>query len=180
MISKLLGTTTHAGVVGFYDNEDLLLEAAKKTYAAGYRKFDTISPFPVHGMDDAMGLKRSPLPWFTFVFGAIGCMFGVGFQWWASSVNYPVNIGGKPSFALPAFIPVTFEVTILLAGLASAAAVLILCRLPRINPPIMDPDLTSHKFAIYIPANDSQFNESRCLEFLKSLGANDVRKYAEF
>ncbi|MCB0393720.1 MAG: DUF3341 domain-containing protein [Bdellovibrionales bacterium] len=173
-------TKRHPGVVGFFDNEDDLLVAAKKAYEGGYRKFDTISPFPIHGMDDAMGLKRSPLPWVTFTFGFIGCAFAVWLQWWTSAVNYPLNIGGKPMFSLPAFIPVTFELTVLLAGLSSFAAVLVFCKLPQINPPILDPDLTSHKFALFIPSVDPQYSEDKCKQFLSSTGAKDVRTYSEF
>ena len=83
-------------------------------------------------------------------------------------------------FSLPAFIPVVFEVTVLFAGLASFAAVLVFCRLPRVNPPILDPDLTSHKFALYIPSNDNGYEEGKATEYLKSLGATDVRSFSEF
>ena len=180
MLPDKMKPSVQSGVVGFFDDENALLDAAKKTHGSGYRKFDTISPFPIHGMDAAMGLKASPLPWFTFVAGLIGCSFGLWLQWWTSAVSYPVNIGGKPFFSLPAFIPIVFEVTVLFAGLMSFGAVLILCRLPRVNPPILDPDLTSHKFALYIPSNDTGYSESKAKEFLSGIGAKDVREFSEF
>ena len=169
-----------SGVVGIFNDEIQLLAAAKKTYAAGYRKFDTISPFPVHGMDDAMGLKQSPLPWVTFVAGCIGCASAVTLQWYTSAYDWATNVGGKPFFSLPAFIPVTFELTVLCAGLATFGAVLYFCRLPKIDPPILDPDITSHKFALFIPHDDVGFEASKAESFLKSAGANETKRVAEF
>lgn len=171
---------TVSGVVAFFADDKTLLEAAKKTHAAGYRKFDSLSPFPIHGMDDAIGLKRSPVPWFTFVFGSLGCATGVWFQWWTSAVDWPLNVGGKPLFSLPAFVPVIFELTILFGALFSVAGMLMLCGLPKVNPPVIDPDITSHKFALFVPENDSGYNETQTQEFMKSIGATEVRKVAEF
>ena len=172
---------TTPGVVAFFENEKSLLEAAKKTYQNGYRKFDTISPFPVHGMDEAMGLKRSIVPWVTFVFGVIGCVFATWFQWWTSAVNYPLNVAGKPFFSLPAFVPIIFELTVLFAGLATFFAVLFLCKLPKINPPILDLDLTCHKFALMIFSVDKKYeNAQKSKSFLESLGGVDTKEYLKF
>ena len=168
------------GVLGYFSDERALLAAAHRVYEAGYRRFDTLSPFPVHGMDEAMGLKRSPLPWVTFIAGVLGCAFGLWFQWWTSAVNWPLNIGGKPFFSLPAFIPIVFEVTVLFAGLASFGAVLVFCRLPQVNPPILDEDFTDHKFALFIPKEDAKFSDVESGRFLESLGATNVRKYERF
>ncbi len=175
-LNKSLRSKTVNGVVGFFEDEHALLKAAEKTYAAGYRKFDSISPFPVHGMDNAMQLKRSIVPWFTFIAGTLGCTFGVWFQWWTSAVSWPINVGGKPMFSLPAFIPVIFEMTILFGALVSVAGMLWLCGLPKVDPPVIDPDLTSHKFALFIPENDDGYNEQKASDHLKSLNAKDVRK----
>lgn len=168
------------GMIAYFDNENELLKAAKQTKLAGYNKFDTISPFPIHGMDEAMELKRSPVPWFTFIAGLIGCSFAVWFQWWTSAVDYPLNIAGKPFFSLPAFVPIIFEITVLLAGLASFGAVLLLCRLPQINPPVLDPDLTCHKFALYIAENDPDYHEQQIKKHFKNLNAYDIQTYTAF
>lgn len=168
------------GVIGYFDNEDELLKAAEKTKQAGYSRFDALSPFPVHGMDEAMGLKRSPVPWFTFFAGLVGCSFAVWFQWWTSAVDYPLNIAGKPFFSLPAFVPIIFEVTVLLAGLASFGAVLLLCRLPKVNPPILNPDLTCHKFALYISETDPEYDKDTSKNHLEALKASDVQFYSAF
>ncbi len=168
------------GVVGFFKDDHMLLDAAGKTYKAGYREFDTISPFPIHGMDEAMGLKRSPIPWVTFVFGCIGLIVAIGGQWYVAAYDWAMNIGGKPFFSLPAFIPVAFELTVLFAGLSTFGAVLFFCKLPKVDPPIIDPDLTSHKFAVFIPENDVGYSADKAEAFLKSIGADDVRRVAEF
>ena len=172
---------TTPGVVAFFENEKSLLNAAKVTYDSGYRNFDTISPFPVHGMDDVMRLKRSIVPWVTFSFGVLGCAFGTWFQYWTSAVNYPVNIAGKPFFSLPAFVPIIFELTVLFAGLATFVSILFLCKLPKINPPILDVDLTCHKFALLIFEVDKKYESAnKSLEFLNSLNCTEAREYLKF
>ncbi len=169
-----------SGVVGFWPDEHKLLDAAKQTYKAGHRKFDSISPFPIHGMDDAMGLKRSFIPWVTFFAGLTGLAFGTWFTWWTSAVDYPLNIGGRPFFSLPAFVPIMFELTILFGALSSVAAMIIANGLPKVDPPIIDPGLTCDKFALFIPENDTSYSAERAEEHLKKLGATEVRRVAEF
>lgn len=175
-INSLLRSKTDKGYAAIFNDEHALLAATKKTYSAGYRRFETLSPFPIHGMDDAMGLKRSPVPWFTFIFGLIGLAFGTTLQWWMSAVSWPINVGGKPMFSLPAFIPIIFELTVLFAALSSVAGMLWLCGLPKVDPPVIHPDLTSHKFALFIPENDHGYEESKVKEHLKSLGATEIIK----
>ena len=168
------------GVVGFWPNEHKLAEAASHTRKAGYKKFDAITPFPVHGMDEAVGLKRSWIPWVTFTFGVTGLFLGWFFQYYVAVMDWPIIIGGKPYHSLPAFVPVMFEMTILLGALSSVAACLMVaCRLPKVDPPVIDPDLTCSKFALFIPEDDVGFDTSKVTELFKSLGASDVRT-AEF
>ena len=130
------------GVAGIWADEHELVKAAAKVREAGFQKFEAISPFPLHGIDDAMGIPRSFIPWVTFTFGLLGCSFGVWLTWWTSAVDWPLNIGGKPMWSLAAFIPVIFECTILFAALSSVAAMILVNGLPKINPPVLDPDLT--------------------------------------
>lgn len=169
-----------SGIVGFYHSEEELLAACRQVRSAGYTKMDCITPFPVHGIEEAMGIQRSFLPWVTFVAGVVGGSFGLWLQWWTSAVDWPINVGGKPFFSWPAFMPVTFELTVLFAALSTVIAMFITIGLPRINPPIIDPDLTSHKFALFIPESDSKFHSGRVEEQLKSWGAQNVRRIAEF
>jgi hypothetical protein len=175
-INGLLRSKTDHGVAAIFDNEHQLYSAAKKAADAGFRKFETLSPFPIHGMDDVMMLKRSPVPWFTFIFGTLGCSFGVFVQWWMSAVSWPIIVGGKPMFSLPAFIPIIFELTVLFGALCSVAGMLWLCELPKVDPPIMHPDITSHKFALFIPANDHGYDETKVRDMMKTMGASEIIK----
>jgi hypothetical protein len=174
--NKKLRSPTINGTVAMFVDEHVLLDAARKTYAAGFRKFDTLSPFPIHGMDDAIGLKRSPVPWFTMVAGTVGCAFALWLQCWISAVSWPVNVGGKPFYSIPAFIPITFEMTVLFGALTTVAGMLWLCGLPKVDPPIIDPDITSHKFAIFVPESDHGYEDRKVQDLLKSFGAVEVRK----
>ena len=137
------------GVVGMWMDDHELIVAAAKVREAGYKKFDAITPFPVHGLEEAIGIKRSMLPWVTFFAALVGLASAVALEYWTSAVDFPLNVGGKPFFSGPAFVPIMFELTILFAALSTVVAMFVLMRMPKIDPPIIDPDLTSHKFAIF-------------------------------
>lgn len=175
-VEALLRAKTVNGTAGIWTDEHDLVEAAKKVKEAGFTMTEAISPFPLHGIDDAMGIPRSWIPWVTFTFGLLGCSFGTWFTWWTSAVNYPLVIAGKPFWSLPAFIPIIFECTILFAALSSVGALIAVCGLPKVNPPIIDPDLTCSKFALFIPETDKAYNASKIEELFKSLGAESVRQ----
>ncbi len=175
-ISKMLRPKTTRGVAGFFDDDHQCMEAAKRLRDSGYRQFDAITPFPVHGMEEAIGIRRSPIPYVTFVFGIIGFCAGMGFQYYTSAVDWRLIIGGMPFFPVPAYIPVAFETTILFAALASVAAMFALNGLPKVDPPILDPDLTSHRFALWVPETEKNFDAQKVESFLKELGATDIRQ----
>lgn len=164
------------GIAGIWEDEHLILKAARKTREAGFTKFEAISAYPVHGMEEACGIKRSWIPYVTFTAGLIGLTLGLLLTWWTSVVDWAVNVGGKPFFSLPAFIPIIFELTILFAALSSVGALFFACRMPRIDPPNIDPDLSSHKFAIFIPHNDVGYDEAKLEKMFKDLGATEVKK----
>lgn len=136
------------GAAGFWEDEENFLEAVRSIQSEN-RVFTTFTPFPVHGLEEAMKIKRSWIPWVTFFGGLFGFLFGLWFTWWTSARSWPLIVGGKPFWSLPAFIPVIFELTILFAALSSIAALLYACRMPRKSTPL-DPDLTSHKFAVFV------------------------------
>ncbi|NUN07157.1 MAG: DUF3341 domain-containing protein [Bdellovibrio sp.] len=164
------------GIAGIWTEENLILKAAYKTREAGFTKFEAISAYPIHGMEEACGIKRSWLPYVTFVTGCVGLLAGLWLTWWTSAVDWAVNVGGKPFFSLPAFIPIMFELTILFAALSTVAALFYACKIPRIDPPNIDPDLSSHKFAIFIPYNDTGYDETKIERMFKELGASEVKK----
>lgn len=167
------------GVAAIFNSEESLVKAAEACSQAGLKKFDAIAPYPVHGLEEACRIQRSWIPYVTFSAGAVGLLVGLFITWWTSAVNWPINVGGKPFFSLPAFIPIMFELTILFAALSSVGALLYACGLPKVDPPVIDPALTCHKFGIFVPEDESGFEETRITQMLKSLGAAEVRR-AEF
>ena len=175
MFQKRIG-----GMAGIFLDEHQVVDAARKVREAGFTKFDAISPFPLHGMEEAVGIKRSVIPYVSFVAALVGLAAGLGLTYWTSVVSWPINVGGKPFFSLPAFIPIMFELTILFSALSSVMALLYYTNLPQFDPPVIDPDLTSHKFAIFIPLNDTGYDESKISSLLTSLGADEVKKVAEY
>ena len=169
-----------SGMAGIWLDEHQVVAAAHKTREMGFKKFDAVTPYPVHGMEEAIGIKRSMIPWVTFIAGLIGLIAGLSLTYYTSAVNWPINVGGKPFFSLPAFIPIMFELTILFAALSSVGAMFVLCGLPKVDPPIIDPDLTCHKFAIFIPKDDSGYDEEKITKLFKDMGASEVKKVAEY
>jgi Protein of unknown function (DUF3341) len=175
-IEGLLRPKGHKGLAGIFTDEHKVVEAARKTREMGIKKFEAISPYPIHSIDDAMGIPRSYIAYICFAAGLTGCIFGVWFTWWTSAVSWPLVIGGKPLWSLAAFIPVIFECTILFAALTSVGAMLVINGLPAIDPPTIDLDLTSHKFAIFVREDEKGYDAAKLEQIFRSLGASDVRR----
>lgn len=175
-IENLLRSKTTTGYVGIWEDEHKMISAAREAKAAGCTKFDAITPFPMHEVDEAIGIKRSYIPWITFIFGTTGCIIGIWSTWWTSAVDWALIIGGKPMMSFPAFIPIVFECTILLAALSSVGALFFICGIPKVDPPVIDPDLTSHKFALFVPENDTFYDEQKLEKIFKDHGATATRK----
>ena len=171
---------TLGGMAGIFLEEDHVVKAAQKVRESGFTKFDAISPYPIHGMEEACGIKRSGIPYVTFAASIVGLLAGLSMTYYMSVADWPINIGGKPMFSLPAFIPIIFELTILFAALCSVVSLFVVCKMPRIDPPTIDKDLTSHKFAIFIPENDVGYNQERIERLFKELGADEVKKMADY
>ncbi len=166
------------GVTAIFETPDEIIHAAKATSAA-YKKYDIHTPYPVHGMPKAMKLKPSKLGYFSLAFGLTGTAIALLFMWWSMSVDYPLIIGGKPFFSLPAFIPVTFELTVLLASVGAVLTMLFfLFKLPNNSHPLHDTDymksVSVDKFGLCIEAKDDEFNEQKAVEFLKGLGGRNI------
>jgi hypothetical protein len=170
-----LGAKPMKGVVALFDDPEKLKVAAAQVRDLKVKNFDAFTPFPIHGIEDAMGLKRSFLPFVTFGGGLTGCAIGLIFQIWTQAVDWPLNVGGKPLVSLPAFIPVTFELTVLFAGLSTAAALILASGLPKVNPTILDPGITNDKFALYVSSDDPSYRENEFKDLLKRAGAYEVR-----
>ena len=173
-LKEKAGAPAEPVLAGIYPDEKSFLLAIKGLKQKGYKKFSAVTPFPVHGLEDLLEIKRSWIPWVTFVFGTAGCLFGLWFTWWTSAVDWPLIIGGKPFWSLPAFIPVIFECTILLGALSSVGALLYACGIPAFDPPVLDKDLTSHKFAVYFKLKDKTQSVGELEQELKALGAEQT------
>jgi hypothetical protein len=166
------------GMMAEFEQPEQVLQAAKSAYAAGYRRMDAYSPLPVHGLSEALGFHKSRLPLVVLIGGICGCLGGFGFQYWVSVINYPVIIGGKPMNSWPAFIPVTFECTILLAALSAVFGMLALNGLPQPYHPVFNVDRFEHatrdRFFLCIEARDPNFDRTGTRQFLEGLGAHEV------
>ncbi len=153
------------GVVAYFDDVDSVMTAARKIRDAGYKKWDTYAPFPVHGIDGAMGTKPTILPWIVLGMGLLGLTTGLVLQWWTNAHEYVFLISGKPDWSLLANIPVTFELTILFAAYTAFFAMLGLNGLPRLSNPLHKLEkfrrITQDRFAICVQAADPNFDASR-------------------
>lgn len=162
-------------IIGVYTEERSLVAAAAGATASGYPVHDAYTPYAVHGLDEAMGLRRSRLTWVCLVAAATGATLALCFQVWTSSMDWPLNIGGKPAAALPAFVPVTFEFAVLLAGLTTVGALLFRSRLwPGKAARMPVPGLTDDQFALVLHARDSSFDFEGAHRLLADHGAREV------
>ena len=145
---------------------------------AGYKNWDCITPFPVHGLDKAMGLRRSRLPWIVLVMALAGAALGFGLQWWVHASAYPLVISGKPFFSWPAMVPIIFEVAVLFGALGAVFGMLGLNRLPMHHHPLFKSRVfervTDDAFFISIESWDPRFDPSATGKLLESLGARSV------
>ena len=162
------------GVTALFNNPDAIISAANKVADSGFTKWDVNSPYPLHGIDKAMKMKPSKLGFVTMIFGLSGVALALLLMWWTMSVDYPMVIGGKPFFSLPAFIPVTFEVTVIMATVSTVVAMFaFFFGLPRNAHALHDTDymkkVSRDHYGIVIESDDPKFDERTTLEFLKSL-----------
>jgi hypothetical protein len=161
------------GLMAEFDNPEDLVAAAKQAREAGYRRMDAYTPFPVEQLDDALGLGRTWVPFIVLIGGILGAALGYGMQYYIAVIDYPVNIGGRPLHSWPAFIPVTFEMTVLVAGLFAVLGMLALNGLPMPYHPIFNaPGFTlasQERFFLCIEAIDPKFHREDTRRFMDGL-----------
>jgi hypothetical protein len=161
------------GLLAEFDSAEKLVRAARQSRDTGYVRLDALAPFAVPGLDDALRLPPNRVPLIFLIGGITGALTGFGMQIYAAVFSYPVNVGGRPLYSWPAFIPITFELTILFAGLAGAFGMLALNGLPHPYHPLFNVsqfDLASqNRFFLCIESKDSKFDLNRTREFLRSL-----------
>ncbi|MFZ2492281.1 MAG: DUF3341 domain-containing protein [Thermoanaerobaculia bacterium] len=166
------------GVIAEFQDPQTLLAAAHETRKAGYTAVDAFSPFPIHGLGDATGGKKSPLSLIVLTMGVLGGIAGFAMCWYANVIAYPLNIGGKPYNSWPAFIPITFEMTILLAAFGAVLGMILLNGLPQPYHPIFNvrrfDQASRDKFFLVIEADDPKFRHEEARRFLESLHPREV------
>jgi len=168
------------GLLAEFDTPSALVAAAKRTYAEGYRRIDTFSPFPVEEAWEAIGHHDRRLSAIVLGGGLLGLLTGIGLQEWVHQLAYPANIGGKPLNSWPQFVPVVFELTILFAALAAVLGMIMLNGLPMPYHPVFNVPRFEHatrdKFFLLIESTDPRFDRRGTLEFLKGLDASQINE----
>jgi hypothetical protein len=171
------------GLLAEFERPDELVAAARRAREAGYRRMDGYTPFPIHGLSEALGLPASKLPLVVLAGGIIGCVTALGMQWFSSTVHYPMNVGGRPFASWPAFIPITFELTVLFASGAAVFGMLGMNGLPMPYHPVFNAPrfafASRDRFFLGIEARDAKFDRENTRAFLQSLGAREVVEVEE-
>ena len=166
------------GMMAEFDTPVALVEAAKRTYQAGYKRIDAYTPFPVEGLAEEIGFHRDEVPLVVLIGGIVGGLTGYVMQYWMSAVAYPLNIGGKPYHSWPAFIVITFEMTILFAGISAVFGMLALNGLPMPYHPVFNvPRFTRasrDRFFLVVFSSDVKYDPAATRQFLESLDPRSV------
>ena len=166
------------------ENPKELIEISKKVRDSGYTKFDTYTPFPVHGIDKAMGIQPSKVPWLSITGCFIGLFSAIALQVWTNGIDYKIALSGKPFIAFPAFVPVTFELTILFTAFFTVFGMFGINQLPTFNRPIFNNEsikkATCSGFFLSISADDKNFDEEKTKTFLQKSGGKNIEKIKEF
>lgn len=170
------------GILALFETAPKIYEAAKAVRDAGYQKWDVYTPFPVHGMDEAMGLKRSRVPLFALIGGTTGFCTGMAVVWLMNAVNYPLIVNGKPFFDFLFPFPVAYELTILFAAFGTLGGMFLMNRLPRHHHPVFEYEkfrhLTDDKFAVVIESDDLHYDEEKTRKLLADLGPVEIVELA--
>jgi hypothetical protein len=178
-MSERRAETATVGLVGLYDDPAALLRAAAAVRDAGFTRWDCHTPYPVHGLERAMGLRPSPIGIIALAAGLCGVAAALGMQGWMNAIDYPLNVGGKPLFSGPAFVPIAFEFFVLFAALAATACGVALCGLFRWHSPLHDTGVmaavTSSRFALVLDSRDPRFDPAAGRRLLEETGCREVR-----
>lgn len=166
------------GIMAEFDTPTQLVDAANRVREAGFKKTDAFSPFPLHEIDEALGIKRSILPYMIFASGVTGLLGGLGLVYFVHVIDYPIIVGGRPHFSLPAFIPPMYELTILFAAAMAVFGMLFLNGLPAPYHPVFNVPrfalATREKFFLLIEAKDELYDYEKTRAFMEDLGGQEV------
>ena len=168
---------THRFLLGTFEKEEDILSVTRESHAQGLKIADIYTPYAVHGLDVAGGLKPSRLPWICFFLGLFGAAFKVWFEFWTTAVSWPINVGGKPWNSLPAFVPVTFEVMVLFAGVSTVIGFVIASRLwPGKKAELPDLRVTDDRFVLVLEQTDAAFDPHKVARLFRRHGAVAVEE----
>ena len=163
-------------LVAMFDDERRLVNAVRTVRARGLRVHDVYTPYPIHGLDDALGIDRTRLPFVTLIGGVLGLLMTLSFEFYVAVFDWPLNVGGKPDNSTLAFIPVAFELTVLCAGLATVAALCLRCGLfPRLRVPVVDASATDDRFVLVLRWRHTAF-DPQVERLLYEHGASEVAR----
>lgn len=167
-----------AALLAEFGTAEALLDAVRVLRENGYLELDTYTPYPVHGLDEVLGLRRSKVPLVILIAGLCGAITGYLLQWYVAAYDYPLNVGGRPAHAIPAFVPITFEMGVLFAAIAALVALLAFAGLPRLWHPVFEvagfERATIDRFWLSVDAADPRFRRERTASELEALGALTV------
>lgn len=168
------------GIAAAFDEPEALLTACEMLREQGYRRFEAYTPFPVEGLAEAVGHRKSPVPWIALAGAVLGGVGVYSMMWFASVVHYPLNVGGKPLHSWPAFVPATFELSVLGAAFGAVFGMFALCRLPQPYHPLFDVAafrrVSRDRFFVCVEAADPVFDRAACGALLRSLHAKSVQE----
>ena len=171
------------GIIAAFDTTPALYHACEQVRDAGYSQWDALTPFPVHGLDAAMGMPRSKVPRFSLVGGITGFCSGMSLIWWANSYEFPLIVGGKPYFSPMFAFPISYELTILFTAFATIAGMFLLNKLPmHYHPVLKAPQYVramDDRFYIVIEAQDPKFNAAQTRALLEQAGGKDIAELEE-
>ncbi len=166
------------GLMAEFDTAQHLLDAARQTYQAGYKKIDAYSPFPIEGLAEEIGFTHDEVPLVVLIGGITGGLAGYLLQWWCAAVAYPINVGGRPYHSWPAFIPITFEMTILFGGISALFGMLALNGLPMPYHPVFNVSrfalASKDRFFLIVFSSDKKYNPAETRRFLEGLEPRSV------
>ncbi|MBF0491525.1 MAG: DUF3341 domain-containing protein [Deltaproteobacteria bacterium] len=176
---NLMDEAPDAGLLALFESPDDLVHAIEKVKKQRYRKVEAYTPFPIHEVIHALGIKRSKIPWGTLFMCLLGGTLGFGMQAWMNGISWPINVAGKPFISAPAFVPITFELTVLIGGISTVVLLFLMCGLPNRHKAVLDHRLTDDLFGLYVEKSDPRFNEGELQGIFRDCHVKEIKNFGD-